>query len=203
MFPICHGWCSDRRCAGARRLRAQGPARSAAGSLRCSKRPRKGNRAPARLPAQPGAQATDFGQDGKPIAPRGPEEKTSRRLADRLKRAMHHFAYRAGVLHAEAVNLETLAAAVGTPFYCYSSATLDAPLPRVRRRVRRRAGAGVLRGQGQFQPGGDRDARQARRGRRRGFRGRAQARARGRRAGGKNHVLRHRQDRARARAGDR
>ena len=36
---------------------------------------------------------------------------------------MHHFAYRAGVLHAEAVNLADLAAAVGTPFYCYSSAT--------------------------------------------------------------------------------
>src|ERR1700681_908504 len=37
---------------------------------------------------------------------------------------MHHFAYRNGVLHAEAVNLDTLAAAVGTPFYCYSTATL-------------------------------------------------------------------------------
>jgi diaminopimelate decarboxylase len=38
---------------------------------------------------------------------------------------MHHFDYRAGVLHAEAVNLIDLAAAVGTPFYCYSSATLE------------------------------------------------------------------------------
>ena len=37
---------------------------------------------------------------------------------------MHHFAYRNGVLHAEAVNLVDLAQAVGTPFYCYSSATL-------------------------------------------------------------------------------
>jgi diaminopimelate decarboxylase len=37
---------------------------------------------------------------------------------------MHHFAYRDGVLHAEAVNLDTLAAVVGTPFYCYSTATL-------------------------------------------------------------------------------
>ena len=37
---------------------------------------------------------------------------------------MHHFPYRDGVLHAEAVNLDTLAAAVGTPFYCYSTATL-------------------------------------------------------------------------------
>src|SRR5947207_2362721 len=38
---------------------------------------------------------------------------------------MHHFAYRSGVLHAEAVNLVDLAAAVGTPFYCYSTATLE------------------------------------------------------------------------------
>ena len=37
---------------------------------------------------------------------------------------MHHFAYRDGVLHAEAVNLDALAAQVGTPFYCYSTATL-------------------------------------------------------------------------------
>src|SRR5271165_4596118 len=38
---------------------------------------------------------------------------------------MHHFDYRSGVLHAEAVDLATLADAVGTPFYCYSSATIE------------------------------------------------------------------------------
>ena len=38
---------------------------------------------------------------------------------------MHHFAYRDGVLHAEAVDLMALADAVGTPCYCYSSATLE------------------------------------------------------------------------------
>ena len=38
---------------------------------------------------------------------------------------MHHFDYRGGVLHAEAVDLIELADAVGTPFYCYSSATLE------------------------------------------------------------------------------
>jgi len=38
---------------------------------------------------------------------------------------MHHFAFREGVLHAEAVSLVDLAEAVGTPFYCYSSATLE------------------------------------------------------------------------------
>jgi diaminopimelate decarboxylase len=37
---------------------------------------------------------------------------------------MHHFGYRGGVLHAEDVALPALAEAVGTPFYCYSSATL-------------------------------------------------------------------------------
>ena len=38
---------------------------------------------------------------------------------------MNHFDYRNGVLHAEAVNLSDLADAVGTPFYCYSTATLE------------------------------------------------------------------------------
>jgi diaminopimelate decarboxylase len=38
---------------------------------------------------------------------------------------MHHFAYRDGVLHAEAVSLAALAGDVGTPFYCYSTATLE------------------------------------------------------------------------------
>ena len=37
---------------------------------------------------------------------------------------MHHFAYRRGTLHAEEVDLADLAGAVGTPFYCYSTATL-------------------------------------------------------------------------------
>jgi diaminopimelate decarboxylase len=38
---------------------------------------------------------------------------------------MHHFAYRNGVLHAENVDLSVLADAVGTPFYCYATATLE------------------------------------------------------------------------------
>jgi len=37
---------------------------------------------------------------------------------------MHHFDRRDGVLHAEEISLEALAGAVGTPFYCYSEATL-------------------------------------------------------------------------------
>jgi len=37
---------------------------------------------------------------------------------------MHHFTYKSGVLHAEDVAIPDLAARVGTPFYCYSTATL-------------------------------------------------------------------------------
>jgi diaminopimelate decarboxylase len=37
---------------------------------------------------------------------------------------VNHFDYRDGVLHAEDVPLPEIAAAVGTPFYCYSTATL-------------------------------------------------------------------------------
>ncbi len=37
---------------------------------------------------------------------------------------MNHFEFRDGVLHAEDVPVADIAAAVGTPFYCYSTATL-------------------------------------------------------------------------------
>jgi diaminopimelate decarboxylase len=38
---------------------------------------------------------------------------------------MRHFEYRNGVLHAEGVSIAEMAQAVGTPFYCYSTATLE------------------------------------------------------------------------------
>ena len=38
---------------------------------------------------------------------------------------MHHFHYRNGELHAEDVALSRIAAAIGTPFYCYSTATIE------------------------------------------------------------------------------
>jgi diaminopimelate decarboxylase len=37
---------------------------------------------------------------------------------------MHHFEYRNGTLYCEQVPIETIAGEVGTPFYCYSHATL-------------------------------------------------------------------------------
>jgi diaminopimelate decarboxylase len=49
---------------------------------------------------------------------------------------MHHFEYKNGVLHAEDIPIPDICEAVGTPFYCYSTATLKrhyqvfrAPLP--------------------------------------------------------------------------
>jgi diaminopimelate decarboxylase len=38
---------------------------------------------------------------------------------------VNHFEYRDGILHAEDVPLPEIAGAVGTPFYCYSTATLE------------------------------------------------------------------------------
>ena len=38
---------------------------------------------------------------------------------------MHHFGLKNGVMHAEDVDLVALADSIGTPFYCYSSATLS------------------------------------------------------------------------------
>ena len=38
---------------------------------------------------------------------------------------MHHFHHKGGVLHAEDLSIARLAAEVGTPFYCYSTATLE------------------------------------------------------------------------------
>lgn len=38
---------------------------------------------------------------------------------------MHHFNYQGGTLHAEDVNLSAIAEEVGTPFYVYSTATLE------------------------------------------------------------------------------
>jgi diaminopimelate decarboxylase len=38
---------------------------------------------------------------------------------------MHHFSYSTGALHAESVPVARIADEIGTPFYCYSSATLS------------------------------------------------------------------------------
>ncbi len=38
---------------------------------------------------------------------------------------MHHFSYRNGILHAEDAALDVMARDIGTPFYCYSTATIE------------------------------------------------------------------------------
>ena len=43
---------------------------------------------------------------------------------------MNHFEYRNGELHAEDIPLSRIADRVGTPFYCYSTATLERHLKR-------------------------------------------------------------------------
>ena len=111
---------------------------------------------------------------------------------------MHHFAYRHGVLHAEAVSLADLAGAVGTPFYCYSTATLrrhyeifahafadvDALVCYAMKANSNQAVIKTLAGLG---AGADVVSG-----------GELQARACGRHCAGEDHVLRHRQDRGRA-----
>src|SRR5205807_4645047 len=75
-------------------------------------------------PARPGRTRSR----GQADCPSRPEKTPADRLAARLGATsdpMHHFASRAGVMHAEAVDLASLAQAVGTPFYCYSTATLE------------------------------------------------------------------------------
>ena len=62
-------------------------------------------------------------------------------------------------MHAEDVDLSALADAVGTPFYCYSTRDARRAIIEVfKARARRSCRAGLLCGEGQFQPGGADDA---------------------------------------------
>src|SRR6476620_3159274 len=117
---------AERDRARARGLRTQGRARRAAD--------RGGATGPGhvvgyRRRARGAARRLQFDLRvrGRPQRPQGRQEEIRSRSAARLNRAraMNHFDYRNGVLHAEAVNLSELADAVGTPFYCYSTATLE------------------------------------------------------------------------------
>ena len=61
---------------------------------------------------------------------------------------MNHFDYRDGVLHAEDVPIPAIAEAVGTPFYCYSTATLTRHYNVFSGGLRRSRCHGLLRDQG-------------------------------------------------------
>ena len=76
---------------------------------------------------------------------------------------MHHFAYRDGVLHAEDVDLRRIAEEVGTPFYCYSSATLERHYRVFAEAFSDRDALVCYADEGEFEPGGAEDAGRARR----------------------------------------
>ena len=84
---------------------------------------------------------------------------------------MHHFAYRDGILTAEDVPLDRLAADIGTPFYCYSTATLTRHYQVFADAFADVRGARLLRHEGELQPGGDRHPGAARGRRRCGLEG--------------------------------
>ena len=146
-------------------------------------------------PLDPGAAPVDPGAGSRSRPPRAP-------LLPRLPalgRPVHHFAHRGGVLHAEDVPVPKIAAEVGTPFYCYSTATLTRHY-----RVFDEAFAGLDHlicyslkansNQAVIATLGE-----ARRRRRRRLGGRAAPRARRRHSAGEDRLLRRRQDGARAR----
>lgn len=79
---------------------------------------------------------------------------------------MHHFSYRDGVLHAEDVSLGRIADEVGTPFYCYATATIErhyrvfaeavgAPLARIYYAMKANSNLGVVRTLGKLGAGAD------------------------------------------------
>ncbi len=112
---------------------------------------------------------------------------------------MHYFNYRNGVLHAEGVDLVSLADKVGTPFYCYSTATLE-------RHYEVFAGAFAdvpsmvcYAMKANSNQAGHRDAGAVGAGADEWSPRRTQARAQGRHPAGKNHVFRRRQDGGRTR----
>ena len=117
--------------------------------------------------------------------PASPNERNAVRLPP-----MNHFHYRDGVLHAEDVAIPDIAAAVGTPFYCYSTATLTRHYTVFSERLRRPRLACLLRPEGELQPGCAEGAGEARRRRRRGVGRRDAARARRRHSGAKRSCFR-------------
>src|SRR5436190_18317160 len=89
---------------------------------------RRRRRPPIPRPSAPPSPASSIRASASTPRRKRPGARKNRSYSTRssvIERAMNHFDYRNGVLHAEAVNLSDLAERVGTPFYCYSSATLE------------------------------------------------------------------------------
>src|SRR5690242_1236293 len=84
-------------------------------------------RPPARTSAILPSRLIHWGVRRKPDRP-NPKRALGESQAPKTKKSiirMHHFQYKNGVLCAEDVPLSRLAEEVGTPFYCYSTATLE------------------------------------------------------------------------------
>ena len=119
-------------CAWPRRLRRARLARCAArqgiAAQRSRPKPPARSRAP---PPRPNRTRTSSSIRccAKPISNHSSESG--------LQARMHHFHYKDGVLHAEDVSLAQLAAEVGTPFYCYATATLKRHYRVLQRSLRR------------------------------------------------------------------
>ena len=158
-------------------------------------------------------------KDGAGGAARGADRPLGRRNAESRREASHAVREAEAALHPRSAPLKRrrcttsrIATAfcmprkstsarspteVGTPFYCYSTATLERHYRGLRRRLRRHGRPRLLCHEGELEPGRARDPRAARR--RHGHRlgGRVAPGARGRRAGRADRLLRSRQDPAR------
>ena len=113
---------AGRHGAGAGRLRTQGSARTAADRIAGS-----GRGGASQCRSRAGAKTQPVRSEPRSGADR-PQGQSDHSFSIRfwaIEPVMNYFHYRNGVLHAEAVNLIHLADAIGTPFYCYSTATLE------------------------------------------------------------------------------
>ena len=172
--------------ARARRLRPQGPARSAADRLqRVHGQRRSADRHRDRQPrGRRACSIPTYGADAAPAARQGQEEIVYPRPAP--GRNPHswvteprHEPFRLSQRRAARRGGEPVRAGRSRRHAVLLLFDRDAgaALPRLRRRLRRREGAGLLRHEGEFQPVGAAHAGQARRRRRRGLRRRIEARA--------------------------
>jgi hypothetical protein len=97
---------------------------SAAGARRSSTRPTRPPSTRARTRSATRSRCRRSRKNRSPTS-RSSSTASSTDASEPEPAAVNHFDYRDGVLHAEDVAIPAIAAAVGTPFYCYSTATLE------------------------------------------------------------------------------
>ena len=112
---------------GARRREARRGRHASTGRGLDARASAKRRRRPGRPPVPRGRRGATIGRDlVRGLCTVRRQDARTAQPADRGRsgRSMDHFLYRDGVLHAEDVPLPDIAAAVGTPVYVYSAATL-------------------------------------------------------------------------------